>query len=151
MLTQASAIQRRSNWISYMETLTGSFGENTEKLTARLRAEIDRGDISVLISHLRLCGAVPEKYGHDSTQEKLYFREPLNNSRSAGFSDRPGFHEVFGPPIWPLLGSFPSGSGPVFGSRLGLGPTDPWVNPSSSVGPSSGSTVPAAAPPVPCS
>ena len=72
MLTQASAIQRRSSWISYIETLTGSFGENTEKLTARLRAEVDRGDISVLISHLRLCGAVPEKYGHDSTQEKLY-------------------------------------------------------------------------------
>ena len=36
-----------------------------------LREEI-RSHPPVLLDHLRLCGAIPERYGHDSSQEKLY-------------------------------------------------------------------------------
>ena len=41
-------------------------------MIARLRAEIRKDGISALIDHLRLCGAVPENYGRDSSEEKLY-------------------------------------------------------------------------------
>ena len=34
--------------------------------------EIERNGIIPLIGHLRLCGAIPEAYGHDSSEEKLY-------------------------------------------------------------------------------
>jgi type II restriction enzyme len=39
-----------------------------------LRAEIRREGSSALLEHLRLCGAVPEKYEHDSSEEKLYLK-----------------------------------------------------------------------------
>ena len=41
-------------------------------MIAKLREEIRKDGISALIDHLRLCGAVPENYGRDSSEEKLY-------------------------------------------------------------------------------
>lgn len=35
-------------------------------------AELREGGLEALLGHLRLCGAIPEGYGHDSTEEKLY-------------------------------------------------------------------------------
>jgi type II restriction enzyme len=55
-----------------LETLADSFEENSNKIIEELRAEIKSETIEALIDHLRFCGAVPEQYGHDSTQEKLY-------------------------------------------------------------------------------
>lgn len=37
-----------------------------------LRAEIARDGSEALLDHLRLCGAIPEQYGRDSSEEKLY-------------------------------------------------------------------------------
>lgn len=42
------------------------------KMIAELRADITRDGKEALLDHLRLCGAMPEQYGHDSTEEKLY-------------------------------------------------------------------------------
>ena len=58
--------------MSYLDTLTGSFEENSQKVVDELRTEATIGPAAVLIDHLRLCGAVPERYDPDSTQEKLY-------------------------------------------------------------------------------
>lgn len=58
--------------MSYLDTLTGSFEENSQKVVEELRTEATIGPAAVLTDHLRLCGAVPERYGPDSTQEKLY-------------------------------------------------------------------------------
>ena len=69
---QSDAVQRRSRWVGYLETLTGSFEENSNRIIEELRSEIRSETTEALIDHLRFCGAVPERYGHDSTQEKLY-------------------------------------------------------------------------------
>jgi type II restriction enzyme len=37
-----------------------------------LREEIQAQGKEALLDHLRLCGAIPEEYGHDSSAEKLY-------------------------------------------------------------------------------
>ena len=34
--------------------------------------DINRIDIDTLLGHLRLCGAIPECYGPDTSEEKLY-------------------------------------------------------------------------------
>ncbi|MCC7224867.1 MAG: HindIII family type II restriction endonuclease [Chitinophagales bacterium] len=55
-----------------MRKLSGNFGSDTEKLEKELEAEINKNGISSLIDHLRLCGNIPESYGHDTSEEKLY-------------------------------------------------------------------------------
>ena len=55
-----------------METLTDAFDRNSESIATRLRTERNSETDNILIEHLRLCGAMPERYGHDSTHEKLY-------------------------------------------------------------------------------
>lgn len=72
MPAQENAAERRARWVSYLDTLTGSFEENSQKVVDELRTEATIGPAAVLIDHLRLCGAVPERYDPDSTQEKLY-------------------------------------------------------------------------------
>ena len=72
MPSKENMTQRRTRWISYLETLTGSFEENSQKVVEELRAEMATETATVLTDHLRICGAVPERYGRDSTQEKLY-------------------------------------------------------------------------------
>lgn len=37
-----------------------------------LRAEIARDGNEALLDHLRMCGAIPERFGHDTSEEKLY-------------------------------------------------------------------------------
>jgi type II restriction enzyme len=63
---------RRSNWVAELSELSGSFNDDSLELIEGLREEIqDEGNISIL-QHLRICGAVPEQYRHDSSEEKLY-------------------------------------------------------------------------------
>lgn len=52
--------------------LSGSFGDDSTRMAEELRAEIARDGSEALLDHLRLCGAIPEQYGHDSSEEKLY-------------------------------------------------------------------------------
>ena len=63
---------RRTRWVNELAALSGSFGEDSAKLVAALRAEVDNDGKEALLQHLRMCGAVPEQYARDSSAEKLY-------------------------------------------------------------------------------
>ena len=67
-----TAISRREYWIEEIRNLSGNFGNDTEKLEKELEEEIAKNGVSALIDHLRLCGNIPESYGHDTSEEKLY-------------------------------------------------------------------------------
>ena len=63
---------RRAHWITELSELSGSFNDDSLDLIEGLREEIENeGNVS-LLDHLRICGAVPELYRHDSSEEKLY-------------------------------------------------------------------------------
>lgn len=66
------AIKRREYWVEEIRKLSGHFGNDTEKLEKELEAEVKKNGVSSLIDHLRLCGNIPESYGHDTSEEKLY-------------------------------------------------------------------------------
>ncbi|MHB1699220.1 MAG: HindIII family type II restriction endonuclease [Acidobacteriaceae bacterium] len=66
------AIQKRRFWIDEIKKLSGNFGADTTRLQTEVSAEIASDGGSCLRDHLRLCGAIPEGYGHDSSEEKLY-------------------------------------------------------------------------------
>jgi hypothetical protein len=66
------AINRRDFWIEEIRKLSGNFGNDTDKLEKELEVEIKNNGIFSLIDHLRLCGNIPESYGHDTSEEKLY-------------------------------------------------------------------------------
>lgn len=66
------AQKRRAYWILELEKLSGSFGDDTAKMIAELQAEVAKDGVDALLDHLRVCGAMPERYGHDSSAEKLY-------------------------------------------------------------------------------
>lgn len=66
------AIIRRSYWVEEIRKLSGNFGDDYERLSKELTTEVEKGGITVLIDHLRLCGSIPESYDHDSSEEKLY-------------------------------------------------------------------------------
>ncbi|MCD8528510.1 MAG: HindIII family type II restriction endonuclease [Chitinophagales bacterium] len=66
------AIKRRQFWVEEIRKLSGNFGNDIDKLEKELDAEIKKYGIIALIDHLRLCGNIPESYGHDTSEEKLY-------------------------------------------------------------------------------
>jgi hypothetical protein len=63
---------RRQYWINELSRLSGDFGVDAERLEQELGQEIKAQGADALLGHLRLCGAIPERYGHDSSEEKLY-------------------------------------------------------------------------------
>lgn len=67
-----AAIRRRQNWISKIGEIEGSFANKAIKLENILEKEVNKIGITALIDHLRLCGNIPEAYGHDTSEEKLY-------------------------------------------------------------------------------
>lgn len=67
-----AARERRTRWIGDIRKLSGDFGMDATRLQTKLEEEVDKGGGSVLRDHLRLCGAIPEGYRHDSSEEKLY-------------------------------------------------------------------------------
>lgn len=71
-IISAKAIKTRQYWIEEIRKLSGNFGNDTDKLEKELEAEIKKNGGSSLIDHLRLCGNIPESYGHDTSEEKLY-------------------------------------------------------------------------------
>ncbi len=66
------AKKRRVYWVAELEKLRGSFGDDSAKMIAELQREIASEGVGALADHLRVCGAMPEQYGHDSSAEKLY-------------------------------------------------------------------------------
>ena len=74
MSWQADSAERRGSWVAYLETLSGPFEESSRNVINQIRSEVEIEGLDALVDHLRLCGAVPEQYSHDSTQEKLYSR-----------------------------------------------------------------------------
>lgn len=65
-------IEKRNYWIGEIENLSGNFGDDFDRLQTKLRSEIKAEGSHSLLSHVRLCGAIPEHYPHDSSAEKLY-------------------------------------------------------------------------------
>lgn len=68
----SSTAARRRYWVSELAKLSGSFGDDASRMIDELRAEIREDGSASLLDHLRTCGVVPEHYGHDSSEEKLY-------------------------------------------------------------------------------
>lgn len=66
------AIKRREYWVGEIRNLSGNFEDDSARLEQELFAEIAKEGAPALVDHLRVCGAIPESYGHDSSEEKLY-------------------------------------------------------------------------------
>lgn len=66
------AISRRECWIDKIKNISGNFGDEAQRLENELELEIEKYGNSTLIDHLRLCGNIPEMYGHDTSEEKQY-------------------------------------------------------------------------------
>jgi hypothetical protein len=65
-------IQRRQHWVGELAQISGRFGEDSARVEHELAAEIQQDGFAALFDHLHLCGAIPEGYGHDTSEEKLY-------------------------------------------------------------------------------
>lgn len=65
-------IEKRRFWIAEINRLSGNFGVDATKVEQEIGNEIKTEGILSLLGHLRLCGAIPEQYEHDSSEEKLY-------------------------------------------------------------------------------
>ena len=71
-IIEAPAINRRLYWIDEIVKISGHFGTDSTRVEAELRNEISENGLPALLDHLRLCSAIPESYGHDTSEEKLY-------------------------------------------------------------------------------
>lgn len=67
-----SAVTCRNRWISEIVKISGHFGQDSTRVEQELVDEISVIGVKSIFDHLRLCGAIPEIYGHDSSEEKLY-------------------------------------------------------------------------------
>ncbi len=65
-------ITNRAAWIEKIRQLSGNFGIDSDRIEQEIAQEIRAAGIAPLLGHLRLCGAIPESYEHDSSEEKLY-------------------------------------------------------------------------------
>ncbi len=65
-------VENRKYWIDNLSRLSGNFGTDVERIEKELRQEIQVYGIVSLLGHLRLCGVIPECYGSDTSEEKLY-------------------------------------------------------------------------------
>lgn len=72
MPLSATAKQRRIRWLKEIVKISGQFGQDSAKIVEELACEIQAEGVTALLDHLHLCGAIPEHYGHDSSEEKLY-------------------------------------------------------------------------------
>ncbi|NEO27945.1 MAG: HindIII family type II restriction endonuclease, partial [Kamptonema sp. SIO4C4] len=71
IISQAQ-IEQRKYWVEEIIKISGNFGSDSNKLQQEITNEIQNNGINSLVGHLRLCGAIPEQYGHDTSEEKLY-------------------------------------------------------------------------------
>ena len=63
---------KRQYWIEEIVKISGNFGQDLSRIEQELNDEINQDGTLCLLQHLRLCGTIPENYGHDSSEEKLY-------------------------------------------------------------------------------
>jgi hypothetical protein len=66
------SLERRARWVGKIKAISGNFGDDRLRLNSELEKELKGDGLATLLDHLRLCGAIPEGYGHDSSEEKLY-------------------------------------------------------------------------------
>ena len=71
-LISNDAIERRCNWIDEIVKLSGHFGDDSSRVEKELESEVKDSGGQAILDHLRLCGAIPESYRHDTSEEKLY-------------------------------------------------------------------------------
>jgi hypothetical protein len=71
-LISNEAIDRRQYWVSEIVQISGNFGDDASRVERELSDELAQAGAGAIIDHLRLCGAIPESYGHDTSEEKLY-------------------------------------------------------------------------------
>ena len=69
-----AATQRRSDWIAEIGRRSGSFQENAVAIAEGLRDEIQH-DQDALLDHLRFCGAIPEQFKRDSSEDQSNARK----------------------------------------------------------------------------
>jgi type II restriction enzyme len=72
ILISAQAMARRRHWIGEIVQIGDHFGQDTARVEAELVDEVRQNGPQAIRDHLRLCGAIPESYGHDTSEEKLY-------------------------------------------------------------------------------
>ena len=72
MLITEEQVENRKYWIDEISRLSGDFAVDAERVERKLSREVQVAGIQPLLGHLRLCGAIPERYGHDTSEEKLY-------------------------------------------------------------------------------
>ena len=65
-------VEKREYWVNEIAQLSGNFGADSAKVEEEVKNEIAADGVESLIGHLRLCGSIPERYSHDSSEEKLY-------------------------------------------------------------------------------
>lgn len=66
------AVNRRLAWVNGIQRVSGEFSDDFDRVAGELSTEIRNGGLPALLDHLRLCGDIPESYGHDTSEEKLY-------------------------------------------------------------------------------
>ena len=71
MITEEQ-VEDRKYWIDEISRSSGDFGADAERIEQKLEQEVQAQGIDALLGHLRLCGVIPECYGHDTSEEKLY-------------------------------------------------------------------------------
>lgn len=67
-----AAVKKRKYWVEQIYRIGGDFGQDTKRVTDEVSEEVGTEGAESLRDHLRLCGAIPGSYGHDTTAEKLY-------------------------------------------------------------------------------
>lgn len=72
MQLSIGAAERRRYWVTEIKNLSGNFANDTERMAIELEQELRRDGVAALRDHLHMCGAIPEEYGHDTSEEKLY-------------------------------------------------------------------------------
>ena len=66
-----SSKKLRLKWINLIEKLN-NFEEASESIEKKLKEEVEKSKLKVLLDHTRLCSEIPEIYSLNSTQEKIY-------------------------------------------------------------------------------
>lgn len=71
-LITPQTVERRSHHIGRITRSTGDFAQDADRIQLELSQEIHQDGPPALLGHLRLCGAIPEAYPPDGSEEKLY-------------------------------------------------------------------------------
>ncbi|KAF0109993.1 MAG: Restriction endonuclease type II HindIII [Rhodospirillaceae bacterium] len=67
-----ATVNRRAYWIEEIVKIGDDFGQDALRIEREIESEIKRDGFAALVDHLRLCGTIPERYGDDTSEEKLY-------------------------------------------------------------------------------